>query len=309
MQLNIKDGQSINLINNLYSLPDEDSYYKKYKIRFPVDLINDKMKKVNLSLDELLSIKDNMEYDDGKNEKIIFDYIKYLDDLNDSLLLTIKALTPYPNNHTDIKEVDKWLKQYSADNYTKFKDATFSDNEFIRVSSNSIKHDDVRITSMSLKNHNNKKVYGFYISDILDENQLSGPKPEIHKTYKNTTTAFSFNHFLLRTAGVVALNFYWLNKITFNKIKSKPHNDNTISSFFKKLMNINHEFFPDEYNTKYAKIVKNEKHITIMYQKFIGNNNFDMIYDIGWSLKFNGRENNSKENLPYLSLAHSLTNP
>ncbi len=305
MQLNIKPNQSIKLINNLYHLPDDKLFYKQYKIRFPSELILDKMKKVNLSLDDVFTIKDNSDYDDGKKEKIMFDYIKYLDDLNDSLLLTIKALTPFPQNHQDDREVTKWLKKYNSEHYTQFKDATFSDNEFIRLSSNNIKHDDVRITFMSLNNFNNKKVYGFYICDIIDENELSGPKPEIHKPYKNATTAYSFNHFLLRSAGIVFLNFYWLNKIIFQKTKNKPYRDNTIYYFFNKLSEIEHEFFPDEYKIKYAKIIKNEKNITVMYEKFIGNHPVDNINNINWTLKFNGRDNKSNEKLPYLSLAYS----
>ena len=299
MQLNIRPNKNIKLLQNLYYLSEEESFYKKYKVRFPAELIIDKMLMVNLALDEVLNIKDNMDCDDQKRAKIIFDYIKYLDDLNDALLLTIKALTPYPEKQNDEKEVDKWLKKYNANSYTKFKDATFSDNDFIRVSSNNIKHDDVRVNFMSLINHNQKNVYGFYLSDILDEYESSGPKPEIHKPYKNTTTAFSFNHFLLRTAGVVALNFYWLNKIIFNKTKKKPHSDNTILSFFSKLKGIEHEFFPDEYNVKYAHIQNNKEFITVLYQKYSSKENFDTIQKINLTLK--ARVGKS-EKLPYVTL-------
>lgn len=262
MQLNIKPNESIKLVSNLYDLSEDSSCYKLHKIPFPAELLLGKLKKVSWSLDEVIKIKDEQWFDEGQNEKIIFDYVKYLDDLNDSLLQVMKALTPYTISQEDIKEADKWLKKYNSDNYTKFKDVTLADNEFIRVSSNNIKHGNVKITPLSITNHNNKKVFGFYFADILDEEQLSGPKSEIHKPYKNTTTAFSFNHFLLRTAGVMALNFYWLNKILF----------------------------------------KNEKHLTVMYQKYMKNEDVADIRNINWTLKFNSHDGKSNEKLPYLSL-------
>lgn len=302
MQLNIKPNQSISLISNLYNLSEDKSYYKKHKIRFPAELINEKLKKVSWSLDEVLKLKDTQEFDEGQNEKIIFDYIKYLDDLNDSLLQVIKALTPYTDEQETITDVTKWINKYNKESFTKFKDATQKDNEFIRVSSNNIKHGNVRITSFSLVNHNNKKVYGFYFSDILDEDGQYGPKPQIHKPYKNTVTGFSFNHFLLRTAGVVALNFYWLNKILFDKEKSKPHNDATVYSFISKFTNIEKEFFPDEYSTKYAKIIKNKSYLTLKYEKYMRNEEFDNIKNISWTLKFNSHDGKSNEKLPYMSL-------
>ena len=152
MQLNIKPNQSISLISNLYNLSEDKSYYKKHKIRFPAELINEKLKKVSWSLDEVLKLKDTQEFDEGQNEKIIFDYIKYLDDLNDSLLQVIKALTPYTDEQETITDVTKWINKYNKESFTKFKDATQKDNEFIRVSSNNIKHGNVRITSFSLVN-------------------------------------------------------------------------------------------------------------------------------------------------------------
>ena len=307
MQLNIKKNQSIKLLNNLHNLTEEKSYYKKHRIRFPADLLNEKIKKVNLSLTELLSKIDIYEgFDNGEFEKTIFDYVKYLDDLNDSLLQIMKALTPFKNDYEDIKDVDKWLKEYNSEKYTMFKDATFADNDFIRISSNNIKHGNVRITTLELVNHKYKKVRGFYFSDILDENELFGPKPEIHKHYKNTMTAFSFNHFLLRTAGVVALNFYWLNKIIFKKEKAKINNDHNciMHSFFSKFKDIEEEFFPDEYRVKYAKIVQNHTHITIMYQRYLKNEKFDDIKSIMPTFKFNGNKK-SNEKIPYLSLRYS----
>lgn len=307
MQLNIKKNQSIKLLNNLHNLTEEQSHYKKHRIRFPADLLNEKIKKVDLSLTELLSKIDIYEgFDNGEFEKTIFDYVKYLDDLNDSLLQIMKALTPFKNDYKDIKDVDKWLKEYNSKQYTMFKDATFADNDFIRISSNNIKHGNVRITTLELVNHKDKKVRGFYFSDILDEYELFGPKPEIHKHYKNTITAFSFNHFLLRTAGVVALNFYWLNKIIFGKEKAKINNgyNCSIHSFFSKFKDIDEEFFPDEYSVKYAKIVQNQSHITIMYQIYLKNEKFDDIKVIRPTLKFN-RNQKSNEKIPYFSLLYS----
>ena len=74
MQLNIKKNQSIKLLNNLHNLTEEKSYYKKHRIRFPADLLNEKIKKVNLSLTELLSKIDIYEgFDNGEFEKTIFD--------------------------------------------------------------------------------------------------------------------------------------------------------------------------------------------------------------------------------------------
>lgn len=306
MQLNIKQNQNITLLNNLYNLSEEQSHYKKHKIRLPADLLNERIKKVDLSLTELLSkIHIHEGFDNGEFEKIIFDYVKYLDDLNDSLLQIMKALTPFKNDYKDIKDVDKWLKEYNPEKFTMFKDATFADNDFIRISSNNIKHGNVRITTLELSNHKDKKVKGFYFSDILDEDELSGPKPEIHKHYKNTITAFSFNHFLLRTAGVVALNFYWLNKIIFKKEKAKINNsyNYNIYSFFSKFKDIEEEFFPDEYSVKYAKIVQNESHLTIMYQKYLKNEKFDDIKAINSTFMFNSNKK-SNEKVPYLSLLY-----
>lgn len=310
MEINIKQGQSVKVINNLFNLSEKTGNYKKYQIVHPGSLLLNKVKKLNLALDDILLVKKEIEENnnsmdfDLKYEKVIFDYIKMIDELNDTYLLVIKSMTPYKYDYKNHKDVNEWLKVNEVENYKKYKDATFTENSYIRLLGDFVKHDDVRVAFLLMNNYKNNKVFGFYLYDVLDENELHGPNPKIHQEYKKSSTAFSFNHFILKTLGIVAYNLFWLNKIIFQKEKSKPFRDNTLYGLFKKVADLNTDFFPDEYQKKYLWIVKNKDFLTLKYQKYIGKENFDIIDNIKWSVKMFEHKNESNNRLPYLPLVY-----
>lgn len=312
MELNIKQGQSVKLINNLFNIPAEKEYYKKYKLVHPASLLLNKLKKIKLSLDDILVLKQEIEQNnnimnfDIRYEKVIFDYIKALDELNDSYLFVIKATTLYNYDYKFYKDVNEWLKINNIENYKKYKSATFQENSFIRLLGDHVKHDDVKVAFLYLENFNHQKIYGFYLYDVIDEDEMHGPNPNIHVEYKNSSTAFSFNNFILKTLGIISYNMFWLNKIIFNKEKLKPYRDNILYELFSKSRTLEKLFFPDEYDKKYLHIVKNRDSLNLRYEKYLGlNNDIVKIENIEWGISVIENKNYAKNKLPYLPLVYN----
>lgn len=286
MNLHISTIKGLKLYNNLSSIEDSNSFYIEHEMRHPRKTLENKISALSVSLDNLLAKMSSHNFDPEKHEAIS-NYLQNINHLYDGLLLIMKATTkpnPSNKNETDIK---KWLSENNHKAYTSFKDSTVSHHNFIRKASNLIKHDDVKIDYLYLKNHKGKKVEGFYLSKIVDNKQLSGSISDIHKEYKGSPTAFSFNHFLLRTMGVIALLFYQLNRIIFSKKSSEPQNGKMFLELFRKVSNLKEEFFPDEYGIAYAKLIGMENSVTLSYpHRYKRKEKFDNITSVHPTFEF-----------------------
>lgn len=269
-EFNISDTGSCHLINNLFNNDNIPIYYREYCKRHPGEMILDKIKFINNSLDKLLEISNNYSPFEIGHQDIIFTYIKNIQSFIEILLLTFKLITPKPEeDRRSHRNTSDWLKQYNLTIYNNFKDATDEHNQFINACANYAKHDDAFVRYIEATNYNNKIIKGFYFTSVLDEEGYLVPAPIIHEKYLGTIfTAFSFNHFMLRTGGIIALNLYWANKIIYSKLNSTQYSVTELKSFFQKLSKIENIFFPDEYNSKYAKINFNSHNIHIKFEKY-----------------------------------------
>lgn len=166
---------------------------------------------------------------DQYKDKAIFNYVLELDSFYERLLLIIKCLTPLGKE--DNNDVTKWLKDNNNYQYTQFKDATAKSHNLIRKAANGIKHDTSAVDYLTINNHDDIEIKGFYFSNIVGEDELIGPAPEIQETYKGSSTAFSYDYFIRYTGGFVASCIYHLNNILFKGKKYEPIKIEILYSF------------------------------------------------------------------------------
>jgi hypothetical protein len=150
-----------------------------------------------------------------------------------------------------------------------------------------------------MKTISNKTIKGFYFTSILEDNS-QGANKQIHKEYMGSTTAFSINHYLLRTCGIMASNLYFLNKVIYNRESSTKKENSYLYRIFEKLSRIEHYFFPDEYEKKAAKIAINGNRLHIKFEKYIQKQEYN-ISSINSLLPTSGFDNTSSK-IPYFTL-------
>lgn len=270
MELNIHTDGSFKLINNLRFNETVKSYHKDYKEEHPSTILKNKLKTLYYLFNELYEIKDNFLIFDEAHKNKVFAYAKELQSFNDILLIILKVLTPPTEENKSSKEKFnyKWLNQFNKDIYKEFRHFTKDENDFLNNCSNYEKHRNKNIKYIEMKTIRNKTIKGFYFTSILEDNS-QGPDEQIHEEYKGSNTAFSINHYLLRTSGIIAFNLYFLNKIIYNKESSSKKEDSDLYKIFEKLSKIEHYFFPDEYEKKAAKISINKNGLHIKFEKYI----------------------------------------
>jgi hypothetical protein len=199
MEIKITETNGILLCRNLCEAAPDTVFHEKHSITLshPADILYKKFNALSDKFIRLIETRNSGIYENDKIENTK-SFILEMDSFYDSLLLIIKCFTE-PDG-TDNKDVAKYLnKNYR---YNKFKDSTSSHHDIFRKMANAIKHDDIEFTLLTVINHNEHNVAGFYIKRAVSENDLRGPCRTIHPVYKKNNkendTAFSYNHFILQ---------------------------------------------------------------------------------------------------------------
>jgi len=305
----LKNG-GISLHTNLSNLQRDDI---KHNIRHPVEILDIKIKKIATALKaldkELESNQSDTTFDfDASVEKRIFDYVQAIDELYDTSFLIMKAV-----NETISKDNNNailWCKENCKDNYSDFKGAVDRYHDIIRVISNKIKHDSLRNDFVTLMDNKDNLILGFYFSNIIGENNLNGADLDIHDEYEGSSTAFSYNHFIKSTVGLV---FYMLEKLNATLFKEKKLKNNDFVDFSESLSLISVSekykplFFPDEFNKYVLSVVENKNSFSMNFpykqNKSIG----FLITSVRPSFRFNnaGGVSTSNNKFPYHKLIWS----
>ena len=301
MELNIYKDGSFKLTNNLRFNETVKSYHKDYKEEHPSIILKNKLRTLYYLFNELYEIKDTFLIFDESHKNKVFAYTKELQSFNDILLIILKVLTPPTEENKSSKEKFnyKWLNQFNKNVYKQYRDFTKVEIKLINNCSNYEKHKNKNINYIEMDTINNKTIKGFYFTSILEDNS-QGADEEIHEEYMGSTTAFSINHYLLRTCGIIALNLYSLNKVIYNKESSTKKEDSYLYKIFEKLSKIEHYFFPDEYEKKAAKIAINKNGLHIKFEKYIKKQEYN-ISSIRPLLPAGGFDNTSSK-IPYFKL-------
>jgi len=301
----------LSLYDNLLDLSPDYLFHEKHpeKLPHPADILNEKINKLSKKIKPLISDQDNAKHQE--KSELISSYILELDSFYDSLFLIIKCLTrPQETNN---KDTIKLLKSINPEHYKRFIGATKNLHNSFRVISNKIKHDHVNISTLTIRNHNNRVVHGFYIQSSTGENDLRGPGTMIHESYFGCRTAFSYNHFLLQSIGCIFTYLDQLNKTLF-KVRSKTKYDQSeLLTIFNNCKIIPYDFFPDEYSRPFARIKDTMDGRTFFEYPYIYKNlrkeSFENIYEVKAHLEINPRTGQSNKTIPYLPLINRRTRP
>lgn len=308
----IDKSGSFKLYSNLVNADSSVLYHEKHQniLPHPADILTEKLQKLTKAHKKILELSDTDIPHFVESLDHVAQLIFSVDEFYDSLPLIIKCFTP-PNG-ADNKDVPRWLKHQKSKPYSRLLDGvSFFHNDFKNIA-NKLKHDHAEIAKTTLTNHHNIKVHGFYIRVATGENDQRGPAPEIHKKYKGTVnTAFSYNHFMLRSIGHIFNCIDNLNKALFSNQKTvKDHSESSLFSLLVTGSSVTHEFFPDEYSRPYANIKENHDKLEIefpfRYRKKT-NEHFDRIRSVNSPISVNGRTNSSHALLPYLQLIYPET--
>lgn len=299
MDLTVSSKNGVKLYSNLINI-NCCNYSSQHRIKHPADIFRVSIEKLDSALDDLILMRGSHNFDEYK-EKSICNYILELDAFYDRILLIMKGLSPPAKE--DNKDAAKWLKINNPEKYTQFKDSTSKSHNLIRRVANGIKHDTLAVEYLTLTNHKNHKVEGFYFSNIVGDDGLIGPASDIHDLYKGSSTAFSNDYFIRFTAGFVASCIFHLNKIFFKGIEVKPTKFDILYSYFSKKKLAGALLFPNEYLSSMASFKSSANSIVIKYPfKEKRDGNTDKIIAVKPSLKFNPRTGGTKNQFPYFKL-------
>lgn len=305
----ITETKGIDIYCNLYKLTDNEWQINEseYLHSHPADILRDKIAKITRSLEKIQATVNDDSLISEKNDHTK-EYILNIDSLHDSFFLIIKSLTP--KNGEDNKDAQQWLKRVKPNSYISFNGSTSQRHELIRKMANKLKHDHTEVRPYVMHNHNNKEVRGFYINSVISRDGLNAPDTEIHKKYGKSYTAFSYNHFILYSIGVIFHHLTKLNDALF-KTKKCSEINHDFYTLLQKSANIEHQFFPDEYSRAFLSVKKSENIYLInslyRYNKK-KNEDVDKIYGYSHQLFNNQRTQCARAIIPYLPLLHSYAN-
>ncbi len=297
---------SFPLYNHLFSLGESDL---GHVMRHPADTLLIKIGNVERTLNLLaLNIPNSIDDEDNPNfdnemSKIVFDYVIALDELYDAVLIIMKSISP--KSDSENKDANLWLMKNQREQLTRFKGSVDRYHKLIRNIANKIKHDVLDLTCLRIKNSKGEIVYGFYFSNIIGGEDLSGPDPEIHKEYKGSSTAFSYNFFVRYTIGYVTYCMRVVNDIWFaGKPEKVERSMPGILSIINKLNQVSDSFFPDEYLNYVSKLIEDNGKLCVEFPSKAPYDraNVDKIKSVLTSLKFNQRTGKAHDKFPYHKL-------
>ncbi len=189
------------LLRNLLDADSSRLFHEQHEIKqaHPADILTDKLLYLNVKFQTFWKNSSlETQWDNSKNNPkgdSISDYILELDSFYDSLFLIIKCFEP--PREQDNKDATRWLKGIKSVRNQKFLDSTSQSQKLFRDMANKLKHGHVSISMLTISNHKNIPVDGFYIQSIVGPNDQRGPDPDIHQLYRGAATAISYNHFAL----------------------------------------------------------------------------------------------------------------
>lgn len=316
LKYKITEKTGVNFYSNLIEASSDQLYSEKHSIILPhpADIIREKIDSLEKSLRRLhKSIADKKTAPDSSsnNDNEIIqntkDFIISFDGFYDSTALIIKCFAKpvEPDN----KNAFIWLAANKSLAYQKFLGATKSNHKLFSSMADVIKHSHADISLITVKNHKNVEVLGFYIKKVIGEGDLRGPDPSIHPLYREVVhTAISFNHLSLNAIGLIFHYIHWLNKSIFGGIK--PKKEHPFSALYLLVSNskvIDEQFFPDEYLKTYGRISVGDQGFKVEYPyKYLRqlNENWNLIKSTNGPLLVNERTNISHSVLPYLQLIY-----
>lgn len=311
----LSNNKAIPLYGNLLKLEQDKLFHEEHikKLAHPADILAEKLGDLKKKLEAMTCHICDEPITDERISSIA-SYILEIDSFYDSLFLIIKCLTKPNTTVVDNKDVTIWLRSIKSKCYNDFIGATNERHKIFRDISNKIKHSHMSISPLTIRNHNNIEVHGFYIKTITGEKDQRGPDPEIHRSYNGYATAFSYNHFILCSIECIFHYLEYLNKCLLNNNLTKEHKENNLLGIVENNLlgivlsceKITHTFFPDEYSKPYIFIKhQNNSDILISYPyKYRSEKNeiFEKIYGINWHVGCNRRTSSSHEILPYIRL-------
>lgn len=304
MELMFDAVKGTKLYSNLCAISSETGFHIAHYVKHPADILRLQFDKLNVALDDLLKSIEKNNFDSSKDTAIC-NYILALDTFYDNLLLIIKAISPVAEY--DNSDAALWLKANKSVIYNEFLDSTSKAHKFIRKLSNKVKHDAVDVCYMNIADYQGVTVEGFYLSNAVGKRDLTGPDPAVHKMYKGSSTAISYNFFLLYSAGFVALTLFHLNRLIFLRQKANSVAASSLHSYFARFENVNHRFFPNEYGEEFGKVSVEEDVLSVKYPfKIKHDKTYDAINGIFPTFKINQRTNSANTLSPYFKLLGRL---
>lgn len=307
MELRISRVHGLALYNNLYAVSDENGHHVQHQMRHPADILRQQFDQLVASQRLFKQSITKNGFDESKGREIN-GYILALDSFFDNMLLIVKSVLA-PNDSPN-KDASKWLKAAKSDAYFGLLDSTTKTHGFIRKLANKIKHDAVEINYIEIEDYEGSTVDGFYFSNIVNNQGLSGPDTELYERYRGSSTATSYNYFMLYSTGFIASCVFNLNKLIFNKQMAEGQNVDNIYSFFSEASNVEPRFFPNEYGLD---IVEISEHKDTMIAKFPrrvkAKKEYDNIRGISPQFKMNQRTNSSSAEFPYFNLLNRQNKP
>ncbi|EFD4213591.1 hypothetical protein CNO76_004492 [Escherichia coli] len=210
----------------------------------------------------------NSQWDiDNDYRDALLEYVEELDKLHDIAFLIIKNMSCVIADEELINAID-WVKKNEPLKFEYINGAIKKDHEWIRLTSNLKKHDDVRVGFIDMTTETGKVIYGFFFGEII--NGYFSPISKIHKPYKSNQTAFSYNRFVNQTINFIFKVLTVLNNILFNGSKPIVPLQQSCCSMLKIidiLSTTENIFYPDEYNNKFLYCRKNNNSYTMMLVK------------------------------------------
>ncbi|HGE8324225.1 hypothetical protein [Serratia marcescens] len=204
---------------------------------------------------------------DNNYRDALLDFVESMDKLYDIAYLIVRNVSKVVADKSLANAIE-WVKKNEKIKYERLKGAIDKDHNWIRLTANLKKHDDVRVGFLNMTALSGKVVYGFFFGVIKDG--VFTPNSVVHKKYKGDMTAFSYNSFINKIVLHLFNIIKQLNKALFNGARGKDANEYPCSSIMEIIQiasRVDHVFFPDEYTKKIIIIQKNKSSYTLTENK------------------------------------------
>jgi len=301
------------LFANLTNAADEALFHQIHRppIEHPADLLYQELEDVAKLYVEAADSAATSDPDSFESPALAATdlLIRTVNEFYEQLHVIIKCFSA-PDENSEKKTLHDFLRSRNPRAHQSFMSSTKAHHEPVRLAANALKHRAARLAPIGLTNHNSVLVAGFYVRTTTGPEDQRGPDPEVHKRYRGTVhTAFSFNHFLLRVAGMIFLCLDRLDQALFNERSTARTPLPPLERVLRRASKIQAEFFPDEYDRPTARISSTETCILVRYPQLprIRNGEFpDRMARATLQIRSTGRAKASMHSvLPYLQLMHT----
>lgn len=295
------------LYRHLIGTPASSLFHEKHanKTRHPADILREELQAISGKFNAIVEISRNGTKGEDSAEKIK-SFITKIDEFYEQLQVIIKCFTP-PDHFEEKGRLDDALRAANRSTWQNFSGRTKNLHEPIRLAANALKHAGAKPVFVTVRNHRNVEVNGFYVSRVLGGNDQRGADPKIHKKYRGKiNTAFSFNHLLSSTSGRIHCYLDALDKSIFKKKDPDPASQLiALDKLTETAAILAEDFFPDEYLNPYSKIKKDKNTYFVEFPyryRIKPGENPDLIFEVKSKIEINQRTSSSNSFLPYLQL-------